>query len=104
MAADLSADPQVTRAMRTATELPAAEDGSQPILALLAYSGGSVAANGALGSAAAMLRIGSDDVFAIVRRASADTALSSGRSEWTGLLLVLYIAKHVRGALIVRLE
>ena len=29
--------------------------------------------------------------------------LSSGRSEWTGLLLVLYIAKHVRGDLVVRL-
>ena len=77
-------DPQVARAMRTATELLAAEDGSQPIPALLAYSNGSVTANGALGSVAAMLRIGSDDVFAIVRLASADTALSSGRSEWTG--------------------
>ena len=38
-----------------------------------------------------------------MRLASADTALSSGRSEWTGLLLVLYVAKHVRGDLIVRL-
>ena len=35
---------------------------------------------------------------------SADTALSSGRSEWTGLLLVLYIARHVRGDLVVRLD
>ena len=34
------------------------EDGSQPIPTLLAYSDGSVTANGALGSAAAMLRIG----------------------------------------------
>jgi len=40
---------------------------------------------------------------AIVRLASADTALSSGRSEWTGLLLVLDIAKHVRGNIVVRL-
>ena len=77
--------------------------GSQPIPALLAYSGGSITANGALGSAAAMLRIGMHDAFAIVRLASADTVLSSGRSEWTGLLLVLYIAKHVRGGLVVRL-
>ena len=37
-----------------------------------------------------------------MRLALADTALSSGRSEWTGLLLVLYIAKHVRGDLVVR--
>ena len=103
VAADLSADPQVARAMRDATEYSAAEDWSQPIPALLAYSVGSVTANGALGLAAAMLRIGSNDVFAIVRLASVDTALSSGRSEWTGLLLVLYIAKHVRGDLAVRL-
>ena len=38
-----------------------------------------------------------------MRIASADTALSSGRSEWTGLLLVLYIAKHARGDLVVRI-
>ena len=64
--------------------------GSQPIPALLAYSGGSsVTANGVLGSAVAMLRIGSDVVFVIARLASADTALSSRRSEWTGLLLGL---------------
>jgi hypothetical protein len=103
MAADLGADPQVARATDEATALSAAEDRSQPTPALLAYSDGSVTANGALGSAAAMLRIGTSDVFAIVRLASADTALSSGRSEWTGLLLVLHIAKHVRGALVVRL-
>ena len=103
VAADLSADPQVTRSMNEAAELSAAEGGSQPVPALLAYSDGSVTANGALGSAAAMLRIGMHDVFAIVRLASADTALSSGRSEWTGLLLVLYIAKHARGDLSVRL-
>ena len=51
-----------------------------------------------------MLRIDTNGVFVIVRLASADTALSSGRSEWTGLLLVLYIAKHVRGDLAVRLD
>ena len=103
VAADLSADPQVARAMRTAAELSVAEDGSQLIPALLAYSDGSVMANGALGSAASMLRIGSDDVFAIVRLASADTVLSSGCLGWAGLLLVLYIAKHVRGNIVVRL-
>ena len=103
MAADLSADPQVKRATNEATALSAAEDRSQPTPALLAYSDGSVTANGALGSAAAILCIGTHDVSAVVRLASADTALSSGRSEWTGLLLVLYIAKHVRGDLVVRL-
>ena len=87
MAADLSADPQVARAMNEAAELSAAEDGSQPIPALLAYSDGSATANGALGSTAAMLRIGMHDAFAIVRLSSAGTVLTSGRSDWTGLLL-----------------
>ena len=104
VAADLSADPQVTRATNEAAELSAAEGGSQPIPTLLTYSDGSVTANGALGLAAAVLRIGMHDVSAVVRLASADTALSSGRSEWTGLLLVLYITKHVRGDLVVRLD
>ena len=66
VAADLSADPQVARVMHEAKEFSAAEDGSQPIPTLLAYSDGSVTANGALGSAAAMLRIGLNGVFAIV--------------------------------------
>ena len=86
VAADLSADPQVKRATTEAAALSAAEDRSQPTPALLAYSDGSVTANGALGSAAAILCIGTHDVSAVVRLASADTALSSGRSEWTGLL------------------
>ena len=90
--------------MNEAAALSAAEDRSQPTPTLLAYSDGSVTANGALGSAAAILCIGTHGVSAVVRLASADTALSSGRSEWTGLLLVLYIAKHVRGDLIVRLD
>ena len=104
VAADLSADPQVKRAANEAAALSAAEDRPQPTPALLAYSDGSVTANGALGSAAAILCIGTHGVSTVVRLASADTALSSGRSEWTGLLLVLYVAKHVRGDLIVRLD
>ena len=105
VAADLSTDSQVKRATAEAAALSAAEDRSQsqPTPTLLAYSDGSVTANGALGSAAAILRIGTHDVSAVVRLASADTALSSGRSEWTGLLLVLYVSRHVRGDLVVRL-
>jgi len=92
VAADLSADPQVKRATTEAAALSAAEERSQPTPALLAYSDGSVTANGALGSAAVILCVGTThDVSAVVRLASADTALSSGRSEWTGLLLVLRV-------------
>ena len=99
VAADLSADPQVRRATAEAAALSAAEERSQPTPTLLAYSDGSVTANGALGSAVAILCISTHDVSAVVRLASADTALSSGRSEWTGLLLVLHVAKHARGDL-----
>ena len=81
MAADLSTDPQVKRAMNEATQPSAAEDRSQPTPTLVAYSDWTVTANGALGSAAAILRIGGHGVSAVVRLASADTALSSGRSE-----------------------
>ena len=41
---------------------------------------------------------------AIVRLASADTALSSGRAEWVGIVLALHIAQHVKGSLVVRLD
>ena len=48
------------------------------------------------GSAAAVVRIGDKDASATVRLAAADRALSSGRSEWAGLLMVLYILRRVR--------
>ena len=71
----------------------AAEDAARQLgagsekLSLLAYSDG---------SAAAVIRIGSVDVCATIRLAAADRALSSGRSEWAGLLLVQAILRRVR--------
>ena len=60
-----------------------------PIIKMLAYSDGSVITDGVEGSAAAIVCVGGTGITAIVRLAAADKPLSSGRSEWTGLLLVL---------------
>ena len=60
-------------------------------------------ADGIEGSAAAVIRIGSVDVCAMIRLAAADRALSSGRSEWAGLLLVQAILRRVRANVILRL-
>ena len=61
-------------------------------------------AEGIEGSAAAIIRIGSVDVCATVRLAAVDRALSSGRSEWAGLLLVQAILRRVRANVTLRLD
>ena len=61
------------------------DDTGDDIPVLGAYSDGSVLANGVEGSAAAVVPVFGTDVPATVRLASVDVALSSGRSEWTGL-------------------
>ena len=76
-------------------------DGNIPVLG--AYSDGSVLAKGVEGSAAALVRIFGTDVSATVRLASVDFALSSGRSEWAGLVMVLYILRKVRASVVLRL-
>ena len=70
---------------------------------MLAYSDGSAIADGVEGSAAAIVYVGGTDITAIVRLAAADRPLSPGRSEWTGLLLVLYIVRRVRADVVLRL-
>ena len=96
MLASLDRDPQVAAAA-LATENAARQLGAgEEKLSLLAYSDGSVIADGIEGSAAAVTRIGSVDVCATVRLAATDRALSSGRSEWAGLLLVQAILRRVR--------
>ena len=59
--------------------------------------------DGIEGSAAAVIRIGSVDVCATVRLAAADRTLSSGRSEWAGLLLVQAILRRVLANVSLRL-
>ena len=68
-----------------------------------AYSDGSVLAKGVEGSAAALVRVFGTDISATVRLASVDVALSPGRSEWTGLVMVLYILREVHAPVVLRL-
>ena len=76
-------------------------DGNIPVLD--AYSDGSVLAKGVEGSAAALVRVFGTDVSVTVRLASLDVALSSGRSEWVGLVMVLCILREVCASVVVRL-
>ena len=76
-------------------------DGNIPVLD--AYSDGSVLAKGVEGSTAALVRVFGTDVSATVRLASVDVALSPGRSEWTGLVMVLYTLREVRASVVLRL-
>jgi hypothetical protein len=105
----LESDPQVREAAiqaQAVAELQTCDDGDNTddsIPVLDAYSDGSVLAKGVEGSAAALVRVFGTDVSATVRLASVDVALSSGRSEWAGLVMVLYILREVRAAVVLRL-
>ena len=106
--AALDRDPQVQKAIASAKRSQAQLGGSGR-LELLAYSDGSVIGGGVEGSAAAILVIARQDVTSIVWLAPADGALSSGRAEWVGLVLVLYnvmdsIVRRVRAGIVLRLD
>ena len=101
--ASLDSDPQVVAAALAAEDAARQLDASDTP-SLLAYSDGSVIADGIEGSAAAVIRIGNVDVCATIRLAAADRALSSGRSEWAGLLLVQAILRRVRADVTLRLD
>ena len=101
--ASLDSDPQVVAAALAAEDAARQLD-ARNMPSLLAYSDGSVIADGIEGSAAAVIRIGGVDVSATIRLAAADRALSSGRSEWAGLLLVQAILRRVRADVTLRLD
>ena len=84
MLASLDSDPQVAAAALAAEDAARQLGARSETLPLLAYSDGSVTADGIEGSATAVIRIGSVGVCATVRLAAEDRALSSGRSEWAG--------------------
>ena len=97
MLAALAADPQVAAAARAAEEAVQSSGLHSTLLALLAllaYSDSSVIADGVEGSVAAVVRISDEEFSATVWLAAADRALSSGRSEWAGLLMVLCSVSH----------
>ena len=82
--ASIDSDPQVAAAA-LAAEDAARQLGAREALSLLAYSDGSVIADGIEGPAAAVIRIGSIDACATIRLATAYRALSSGRSGVGGV-------------------
>ena len=102
--ASLDSDPQVAAAALAAEDAARQLGAGEEKRSLLAYSDGSVIADSIAGSAAAVIRTGSVDVCATVRLAAADRALSSGRSEWAGLLLVQAILRRVRVNVTLRLD
>ena len=59
---------------------------------LRAYSDGSVMGKGVAGSAAIAIETTDGEVVATIRLAPTDVALSSGRTEWVGLVMVLIAA------------
>ena len=101
--AALAADQQVAAAALSAEAAVRPLGIQNTMLALLAYSDGSVIADGVEGSAATVVRIGDKDCSATVRLAAVGRALSSGRSEWAELLMVLYILRRVRADVMLRL-
>ena len=102
--ADLARDPQV--AVAAAAELAEGMSSAMalgPIIQMFAYSDGSVIWGGVEGSAVAIVCVNGTAITATVRLAAAYKPLSSGRSEWTGLLLVLCIVRRVQAHVALRL-
>ena len=61
-------------------------------MVLSAYSDGSVTGRGVAGSAAIVIETADGEVVATIRLAPMDVALSSGRTGWIGLVMVLIAA------------
>ena len=101
--AGLARDPQGAAAAELAEGLSGAM-AVEAMVQMLAYSDGSVIADGVEWSAAAIVCVGGTEITAIARLAVAGRLLSSGPSEWTGLLLVLYIVRRMRADVTLRLD
>ena len=105
----LEHDPQVRDAATRAQAAAGSQgyddsDGTDDNIPVLdAYSDGSVLAKRVEGSVAALMRVFGTGVSSTARLASVDVALSSGRSEWTGLVMVLCILREVRASVVLRL-
>ena len=69
-----------------------------------AYSDGSVTGRGVAGSAAIVIETPAGEVVATVRLAPTDVALSSGRTEWVGLVMVLIAAASCPAKIELRLD
>ena len=89
--ADIRDDDQVRDAVAQAEATIRRHAGAHPLV-ISAYSDGSVTGRGAAGSAVIVIETADGEVVATVRLAPTDVALSSGRTEWVGLVMVLIAA------------
>ena len=89
--ADIRNDDQVKDAVAQVEATIRRHAGAQPLV-LSAYSDGSVTGRGVAGSAAIVIETADGEVVATIRLTSTDVALSSGRTEWVGLVMVLIAA------------
>ena len=89
--ADIRKDEQVRKAVAQAEATIRRHAGTQPLV-FSAYSDGSVTGRGVAGSAAIVSETTDGEVVATVRLAPTDMALSSGRTGWVGLAMVLVAA------------
>ena len=86
--ADIRKDLQVSEAVAQIEATIRRHPETQPLV-LSAYSDGSVAGRSVASSAAIAIKTTDGEVVATVRLAPTDIALSSGRTEWVGLVMVL---------------
>ena len=84
-------DDQVKNAVAQVEAAKRRHTGTQPLI-LSAFSDGSVTGRGVAGSAAIAIETADGEVVATMRLAPTDMALSSGRTEWVDLVMVLVAA------------
>ena len=101
--ADIRDDEQVKRAVAQVEAAIRRHAGTRPLV-LSAYSDGSVTGRGIAGSAAIVIETTEGEVVATVRLAPTDVALSSGRTEWVGLVMVLVAAASHSATIELRLD
>ena len=89
--ADIRNDDQVRDAVAQVEAIIRRHTGAQPLV-LSAYSDGSVTGRGVAGSTEIVIETADGEVVATIRLAPMDVALSSGRTEWVGLVMVLIAA------------
>ena len=101
--ADISGDEQVKHAVAQVEAAIRRHAGTQTLV-LSAYSDGSVTGRGIAGSAAIVIETTDGEVVATIRLAPTDVALSSGRTEWVGLVMVLVAAASHPATIELRLD
>ena len=101
--ADIRDDDQVKHAIAQVEAAVRRHTGAQPLI-LSTYSDGPVTGRDVAGSAAIVIETADGEVVATIRLAPTDVALSSGRTEWVGLVMVLVAAASHPAKIELRLD